>query len=1296
MRRNRSRFLANSQSRSNLSNTKSSTSLLSTTDTKENNDTTNIKSPSQSTTKAPEAISLTTAETLISSFCTKSKQNPDSVESLPIFLYPKINNNFDFLMHFESLVKLEIVFCKLIDINGISACHHVTHTLQILNLSNNKIQSLDGIQHMLQLQELHVGENEITSLQMISSLHELIVLDFHDNFVDDLSPIAHCKKLTIIRAGNNRIRTVGNYLKEMNALETLNLSANHLLFYDEIDAVSAISSLNHLQLNDPHFGPNPICEMSNYHIYSLYKLKRIQSLDGIKIDDHSKKKAQVSMYKKTMFYQILYNCAKRDEVAFYRMLYRNAMELCRVLLNDVQFAYQYISKEGDNAMQNEMSECINEYNAICNQIWDDMRCIKTKIKNQTRRKYEMLKYELKTAGNVRLIECNHMANNSEYQIIESLIQSKISNASTIHILSAMKIENKFVNYAVQNNINTTMDDTTDGIFVIDEFASTDAFSWVLEWNSDFKAGIQLKSTTSIHFEPSEYQHTIVFVKACFNTHSSEGQQEWRIDERYAVQPMYMVRITQNNPNISDDTWHPYIQDIFNDDTAYISTNMPKSFHFIYNNLCKKWSFNLQCYLQENDRHAPSQSEAIVTVTDDSIHMIGCSDELIEETLAQKVNDLLQYDTLQITFSERLSCQIFLGFKNVKRIDLSFNSLHCIPDIFVEMVLLTRVNLEGNEIVLLNELTHLRLCSQLEDLNLCFNPIIYDKGFVHLCMNITPSIQILNNQSITTYNDYASPTNDDQFMDLFAKHCCCTQNAAKSVFDEIIPTPLNVQMDKEKILYLNLSHCKLLFIPPIIGELMNMETLNLSHNFILQIKHLEHNTHLKELIINDNNLTSLCGLSCLSAETRLTLTKLEVSCNNISRLPCSLSKHCVNLKFLSFDCNYICEIGMTLSRMTTLVQINASYNAIDSSNDIYSLSTLHAMAILDLKGNAVCNKLINYRYFAIFCVSSLRMLDGESITSAEIEASTAMYSGRVHHDFLVKRIGHCNFDEVDVLDLSHSNLSIIDRINASQFSNLQELVACSNSIADISALLQLKTLTHLNLNHNLIEHVDGLSQLVNLEELQLSHNRIENMASLDLAGMTCLKFLYLENNKLTHINGLSNLPALHTLHLNDNKIRKLSRHCLNKTPHLEELNLENNGLRSLEYLDSAGAGALNLKILNISNNRINHPREFKVLRHLPHLVQIYIQHNPITATVSKTETCMYEILKCTLSLQFIDNTDVSRRHCAGSVDDTDTSYDSCSSSLVDQALQNPIGLKIQQFVLSTSHKTKKKRREEHTS
>ena len=311
--------------------------LTATPSTIPTNTTTTSSTSTSCTADVPDAdpVSCSMAKELIALFCAKAKQKAHSVESLPVFLYPKLlESRLSFLSHFKSLLRLELVFCRISDLelaplSSIYSDASHPHPLQVLNLSHNLLCELAPIRNLVNLRELHIGQNQVASLDVVRHLCALTVLDFHDNLVEDLAPIVHCAQLRIVRGGKNRIHSISKLnLERLRRLELLNLSANHLLYYDEIDVLAEMPSLRQLELNDPHFGANPICALSNYHIYSLFKLRQIESLDGIQIDAHSKQKAQISMYKKTMFYQILYDARRSVLLSVLHSVLLSVFQFC--------------------------------------------------------------------------------------------------------------------------------------------------------------------------------------------------------------------------------------------------------------------------------------------------------------------------------------------------------------------------------------------------------------------------------------------------------------------------------------------------------------------------------------------------------------------------------------------------------------------------------------------------------------------------------------------------------------------------------------------------------------------------------------------------------------------------------------------------------------------------------------------------------------------------------------------------------------------------------------------------------
>lgn len=62
------------------------------------------------------------------------------------------------------------------------------------------------------------------------------------------------------------------------------------LVFQELTNLSRLPNLKDLALNDPLYGPNPVCLLSNYAIHVLYHIPRLQRLDT---DDVSQKHIKI-------------------------------------------------------------------------------------------------------------------------------------------------------------------------------------------------------------------------------------------------------------------------------------------------------------------------------------------------------------------------------------------------------------------------------------------------------------------------------------------------------------------------------------------------------------------------------------------------------------------------------------------------------------------------------------------------------------------------------------------------------------------------------------------------------------------------------------------------------------------------------------------------------------------------------------------------------------------------------------------------------------------------------------------
>ena len=150
--------------------------------------------------------------------------------------------------------------------------------LRELNLANNRLLGLSGIEHLTDLVFLNVSRNALMDLEGLSKLKNLVTLYAHDNqlgrvetFVDknknglldpgepiddqsgngklDTDPLIECKsmpRLTNLYLHNNLIEKLGS-IAELPRLETLFLSGNRI---KDASALANFPSIVRLSLSD--------------------------------------------------------------------------------------------------------------------------------------------------------------------------------------------------------------------------------------------------------------------------------------------------------------------------------------------------------------------------------------------------------------------------------------------------------------------------------------------------------------------------------------------------------------------------------------------------------------------------------------------------------------------------------------------------------------------------------------------------------------------------------------------------------------------------------------------------------------------------------------------------------------------------------------------------------------------------------------------------------------------------------------------------------------------------------------
>ena len=163
-----------------------------------------------------------------------------------------------------------------------------------------------------------------------------------------------------------------------------------------------------------------------------------------------------------------------------------------------------------------------------------------------------------------------------------------------------------------------------------------------------------------------------------------------------------------------------------------------------------------------------------------------------------------------------------------------------------------------------------------------------------------------------------------------------------------------------------------------------------------------------------------------------------------------------------------------------------------------------------------------------------------------------------------------------LILSNCGLSTIASLEGAE--KLSYLDLSSNTVRNMDALIQMKTLKELYLQHNAVTGLEALSSLTNLEKLNIAFNSVTDLTPLS----TCMKLNWLDagNNALTTINGVEGLSLLSYLSVDYNNLSDVS--IVAACRELTNLSIANNQISDI----SALSALTKLDILDFSYNSVS--------------------------------------------------------------------------------------------------------------
>lgn len=137
--------------------------------------------------------------------------------------------------------------------------------LQVLNLSNNRIERIEKLEKLCQLRELHLSRNRIQKIEGLEHMTNLQVLNLAFNNIEHL-PVWMAKKLR--------------------SLQTINLHSNKIFSLHEMAKLKPLKNLTSLTLAE-----NPISSLPHYHLFLIFHLRSLEILDGQPISPQEREQA---------------------------------------------------------------------------------------------------------------------------------------------------------------------------------------------------------------------------------------------------------------------------------------------------------------------------------------------------------------------------------------------------------------------------------------------------------------------------------------------------------------------------------------------------------------------------------------------------------------------------------------------------------------------------------------------------------------------------------------------------------------------------------------------------------------------------------------------------------------------------------------------------------------------------------------------------------------------------------------------------------------------------------------------
>ncbi|XP_072383143.1 uncharacterized protein [Diabrotica undecimpunctata] len=248
------------------------------------------------------------------------------------------------------------------------------------------------------------------------------------------------------------------------------------------------------------------------------------------------------------------------------------------------------------------------------------------------------------------------------------------------------------------------------------------------------------------------------------------------------------------------------------------------------------------------------------------------------------------------------------------------------------------------------------------------------------------------------------------------------------------------------------------------------------------------------------------------------------------------------------------------------------------------------------------------------------LDLEYVTGGSLDVKNIHQLKWLHSSIRVINDAIVNPQNLQILDLSFNNLTVLEDYQFRNYTNLVKVNISFNIIDDLPRdVFKSHTSTEvLCLNHNNLKAIpfQVFSPLEGLRELDLSHNKLVTFLDHFFKFNKYIEVLLLNNNNLTKItsNSLADLTDLKRLDLSTNSLQFIAKGLFDSLSNLQYLNLAHNPLMNMA--SGTFRGLRNLRILDLSHNKLSQ-LTFGLLHFSPLLTSITLD-NTLIEVIHNTE------------------------------------------------------------------------------